>query len=207
MWSWMSVALAGFVSISASESSKSQQAMAFRAVSFAFLLVILYQQSIELTLVQMWVALGVGVSMIADTLYLLRRNRRLCFACFILAQVCLGQSFWVQLSSSIEWWLPALLLASGIVAFFLLLPQIDKLIFPVTIMGLVLVQLAWAAGSVWLLHSSLPSLFGFIGTIVLIVSAGLLAIHDYRRPIKVGRYLISGTYLLAYSLITASAIA
>ncbi|OIQ24369.1 lysoplasmalogenase [uncultured Vibrio sp.] len=207
MWSWMSVALAGFVSISANESSKSSQAMVFRAASFAFLLVILYQQNSELTQIQLWVAIGLGISMVADTLYLLRRNERLCFACFLLAQICLGQSFWVQLSGGIEWWLPALLLASGIVAFFLLLPQIDKLIFPVTIMGLVLVQLAWAAGSVWLLHSTLPSLYGFAGTIVLIASAGLLAIHDYRRPIKGGRYLISGTYLFAYSLITASAIA
>ncbi|MGF1698621.1 lysoplasmalogenase [Vibrio lamellibrachiae] len=206
MWSWMSVALAGFVSISANESSKNTQAMAFRAVSFAFLLVILYQQNSELSSVQLWVALGLGVSMIADTLYLLKRNHRLCFSCFLIAQVCLSKSFWVQLSGGVEWWLPAFLLASGVVAFFLLLPQIDRLIFPVTIMGLVLVQLAWAAGAVWLLQSSLLSLIGFIGTLVLILSAVLLAIHDYRRPIVGGRYVVSGAYLLAYSLITASAV-
>ncbi|MCK6265742.1 lysoplasmalogenase [Vibrio sp. ZSDE26] len=206
MWSWVSVALAGFVSISANENSNSRQAMVFRAVSFAFLLVILYQQNTELSEVQFWVALGLGVSMIADTLYLLKKNGRLCFASFLIAQICLSKSFWVQLYGGIEWWLPAFLLAASVVAFFLLLPQIDRLIFPVTIMGLVLIQLAWAAGAVWLLESTALSLLGFIGSLMLIISAALLAIHDYRRPIIGGRYLISGAYLLAYSLITASAV-
>ncbi|MGC9400846.1 MULTISPECIES: lysoplasmalogenase [Vibrio] len=206
MWSWMSVALAGFVSISANENSKNTQAIAFRAVSFLFLLIILFQKNAELTPVQLWISLGLGISMLGDSLYLLKRYHRVCFTCFLVAQICLSKSFWVQLSGGIEWWLPAFLLASGLLAFFLLLPQIDRLIFPVTLMGLVLVQLAWAAGAVWLLQSSMLSLFGFIGSLVLILSAGLLAIHDYRRPILGGRYVVSGAYLLAYSLITASAI-
>jgi len=83
---------------------------------------------------------------------------------------------------------------------------LDRLIFPVTMMGVVLVQLAWAAGENWLIQQSLASSLGFIGAIVLIASAGMLAIHDYRKPFRCGRYLISGSYLLAHSLITASVV-
>lgn len=99
-----------------------------------------------------------------------------------------------------------MLLAIGIVVFFLMLPKIDKLLFPVVIMGMMLLQLNWAAGEVWLFTDTTASLVGFLGTLTLTLSAALLAVHDYRHPIAYGRYLISGSYLLAHSMITATLI-
>ncbi|MGY3571021.1 lysoplasmalogenase [Vibrio paucivorans] len=204
MWSWLSVALSGFISVNAIQDNKNGQAMMFKTLSLLLLLAILYSQNQALTPASAWVGVGLVVSIFADILYQLKRYKRLCFASFITAQICFSKSFWLQLSTEMVWWLPAMLLASSVVMFFLLLPQIDRLIFPVAVMGLVLVQFAWAAGELWLLHQDAPSLAGFLGAISLSVSAGLLAIHDYRRAIWAGRYLISGTYLLALSLITAS---
>jgi uncharacterized membrane protein YhhN len=130
----------------------------------------------------------------------------LCFLGFLFAQLCYSKAFWIQLSGNMVWWLPALLIATSIVTFFLLLPQIDTLLFPVTIMGLVLVQLAWASGEVLLQRPSLASLAGFVGSLLFILSALLLAIHDYRHTLPWGQYWISGSYLLAQSLMVASVV-
>ena len=204
MWSWLSVALSGFISISAVESNKIKQAVMFKTLSMLLLVAIVLNHTTQLTSPILWVTLGLLISAIADTLHLLQRYSKLCFASFLVAQLMYSKAFWAQLSDTMVWWLPALLIATSIVAFFLLLPQIDTLIFPVTIMGMMLVQLAWAAGELWLQRQTVPAFAGFVGCLVLMLSASLLAIHDYRRPLPCGCYLISGSYLLAQALISAS---
>ncbi len=206
MWSWLSVALSGFISISASESNQNKQAAAFKTLSMLMLVVMLWSQGTSLGLSAWWITLGLLISLLADNLYILNKQKKLCFASYIAGQLCYSTSFWTQLSGEIVWWLPAMLLAIGIVVFFLMLPKIDKLLFPVVIMGMMLLQLNWAAGEVWLFTGTTASLVGFLGTLTLTLSAGLLAVHDYRHPIAYGRYLISGSYLLAHSMITATLI-
>ncbi|MEL7292014.1 MAG: lysoplasmalogenase [Pseudomonadota bacterium] len=204
MWGWLSVALSGYISISAIEGNHIKQATVFKTLTLLMLLVMLWSQERLIGVAVWWVSLGLLVSIVADGLYILKKHLRLCFAGFITAQLCYSASFWVKLSGDIVWWLPAMLLGIGVVAFFLLLPKIDRLIFPVVMMGMVLLQLNWAAGEVWLLNRTVASALGFTGSLTLTLSAMLLAIHDYRHPIDKGRYLISGSYLLAHSLITAS---
>ncbi len=206
MWSWLSVALSGFISISASESNQKMQAAVFKTLTMFMLVVMLWSQESLVGLAAWWVTLGLIISALADSLYLFNKHKRLCFSAYIGAQLCYSTSFWQQLSGEIVWWLPAMLLAIGIVVFFLMLPKIDKLIFPVVIMGMMLLQLNWAAGEVWLFSGTVSGSLGFLGTIILTLSAGLLAVHDYRHPIAFGRYLISGSYLLAHAFITASLI-
>lgn len=204
MWSWLSVALSGFISISANQNNHRLQAALFKTLSLSLLLVMLWSQTHQVGEPVWWASLGLMVAMVADCLYIYRKHPRFCFSAFIVSQLCYSAMFWSTLAGEMVWWLPALLLGVGVVCFFLLLPQIDRLIFPVVVMGTVLLQLNWAAGEVWLMEGSLASVFGFIGTLLLTLSAGLLAIHDYRKPVKLGRYLISGSYLMAHSLITAS---
>ncbi|WP_159657622.1 lysoplasmalogenase [Vibrio atypicus] len=206
MWSWLSVALSGFISISANESNQKTQAALFKTMSMLMLVVMLWSQDSLVGIAAWWVSLGLVIAVLADNLYIFKKQKKLCFAAYIGSQLCLSTSFWLQLSGEIVWWLPAMLLAIGIVVFFLMLPKIDRLIFPVVIMGMMLLQLNWAAGEVWLLSGSLAGGMGFLGTLTLTLSAGLLAVHDYRHPIAYGRYLISGSYLLAHCLITAALI-
>ncbi|WP_260678503.1 lysoplasmalogenase [Vibrio fluvialis] len=206
MWSWISVAVSGLISISAFENNKLKHALFFKAVSLALLLSITVTQSAAFSAPVLWVTVGLSSALVGDSLHLLRFRPKACFGAFLLAQLFYSKAFWVQISGSIVWWLPALLIATSIVAFFLLLPQLDTLIFPVTIMGIMLLQMTWAAGEVWLKLPSSASLTGFIGSLLLMLSALLLAIHDYRRPLPLGQYLISGSYLLAQGLIVASVV-
>ncbi|OLQ89371.1 hypothetical protein BIY22_19875 [Vibrio panuliri] len=204
MWSWLAVALSGFITSSACENNQPKQAIFFSCFSLFLLLVMLWSQQSLVGQLEWWVSLGLVISMLADSLYITKRAKRVCFAGFIAAQLCYSTSFWLQLSGEVVWWLAAMLLAMGIVAFFLLLPKIDRLIFPVVIMGMVLLQLNWVTGELWLLQHSQAALLAFVGSLSLTTSAALLAIHDYRHSLPLGRYLISGSYLLAHCLITAS---
>ncbi|WP_038175707.1 MULTISPECIES: lysoplasmalogenase [Vibrio] len=204
MWSWLSVALSGYISISALENNRIKQAAMFKILTLFMLLVMLWSQEALVGIVAWWVSLGLIISMVADGLYIAKKHLKFCFAGFVAAQLCYSASFWFKLSGDIVWWLPAMLFGIGVVCFFLLLPKIDRLIFPVVMMGMVLLQLNWAAGEVWLLNRTVASALGFTGSLTLTLSAMLLAIHDYRHPLDKGRYFISGSYLLAHCLITAS---
>ncbi len=58
MWSWLSVALAGFISISASENNNKLQAAAFKSLSLSLLLFLLLTKAGEMGSSLLWVALG-----------------------------------------------------------------------------------------------------------------------------------------------------
>ena len=45
MWSWLSVALSGFISISANESNQNKQAVVFKTLSLGMLVVMLWSQN------------------------------------------------------------------------------------------------------------------------------------------------------------------
>ena len=205
MWSWLAIGLSGVYSVLGAKQANPTQSLVFKIFTLLLLLVLVLTQGASATYTY-WIAGGLIVSMVADTLHSFKTRKLIYFAAYLLAQVCYSKSFWVQLNGEIVWWLLALLLAASIVAFFLLLPQLDSLVFPVVIMGMMLVQLAWAAGEVWLQVPSYANAIGFSGTLVLIYSALAYAIHGYRKPMKHAYLWVSGSYFFAHALIVASII-
>ncbi|HHX8654155.1 TPA: lysoplasmalogenase [Vibrio diabolicus] len=205
MWSWLAIGLSGVYSVLGAKQANPTQSLVFKIFTLLLLLVLVLTQGASATYTY-WIAGGLIVSMVADTLHSFKTRKLIYFTAYLLAQVCYSKSFWVQLNGEIVWWLLALLLAASIVAFFLLLPQLDSLVFPVVIMGMMLVQLTWAAGEVWLQAPSYANAIGFSGTLVLIYSALAYAIHGYRKPMKHAYLWVSGSYFFAHALIVASII-
>ncbi len=203
MWSWLAVSLSGIGAIAGTKHGHIGQALSYKVFTFVLLAVIALTQSVVADFTY-WLVAGLVVSAIADALHSLTQKRTLYFVCFLVAQLCYSKAFWLQLSGEMVWWLFALLLAACIVAFFLLLPRLDKLVFPVVIMGMVLIQLAWAAGEVWLLDPQLSHAVGFVGCSVLLISALAYALNCYRSPIKGSYFWVTGSYFLAHALIVAS---
>ncbi|KAB0458364.1 lysoplasmalogenase [Vibrio kanaloae] len=203
MWSWLAVSLSGIGAIAGTKHGHIGQALSYKVFTFVLLAVIALTQSVVADFTY-WLVAGLVVSAIADALHSLTQKRTLYFVCFLVAQLCYSKAFWLQLSGEMVWWLFALLLAACIVAFFLLLPRLDKLVFPVVIMGMVLIQLAWAAGEVWLLDPQLSHAVGFVGCSVLLISALAYALNCYRSPIKGAYFWVTGCYFLAHALIVAS---
>ncbi|EMY6778157.1 lysoplasmalogenase [Vibrio sp. 2art] len=205
MWSWLAIGLSGVYSVLGAKQANPTQSLVFKIFTLLLLLVLVLTQGASATYTY-WIAGGLIVSMVADTLHSFKTRKLIYFTAYLVAQVCYSKSFWVQLNGEIVWWLLALLLAASIVAFFLLLPQLDSLVFPVVIMGMMLVQLTWAAGEVWLQVPSYANAIGFSGTLVLIYSALAYAIHGYRKPMKHAYLWVSGSYFFAHALIVASII-
>ena len=203
MWSWLAVSLSGIGAITGTKHGHIGQALLYKVFTFVLLATIALTQSVVVDFTY-WVVAGLAISAIADVLHTVTQKRLLHFVCFLLAQLCYSKAFWLQLSGEMVWWLFALLLAACIVAFFLLLPRLDKLVFPVVIMGIVLIQLAWASGEVWLLEPQLSHAVGFVGCCVLLLSALAYALNFYRSPIKGAYFWITGSYFLAHALIVAS---
>ncbi len=52
----------------------------------------------------------------------------------------------------------------------------------------------------------MATLLGFVGSICFMVSALILAIHDFRQPLSYGQSFVGGSYLLAQSLVVASVV-
>lgn len=203
MWSWLAVSLSGIGAITGTKHGHIGQALLYKVFTFVLLATIALTQSVVVDFTY-WVVAGLAISAIADVLHTVTQKRLLHFVCFLLAQLCYSKAFWLQLSGEMVWWLFALLLAACIVAFFLLLPRLDKLVFPVVIMGIVLIQLAWASGEVWLLEPQLSHAVGFVGCCVLLLSALAYALNFYRSPIKGAYFWVTGSYFFAHALIVAS---
>ncbi|WP_070962923.1 lysoplasmalogenase family protein [Vibrio sonorensis] len=205
MWSLLSVALSGYIGVTAQQDGNSKKSLLFKTLTCLMLMWLLVFSN-EMTNARYWVVGGLLISLIAEAGYLLKKHSKFSFTALIVAQLCFSKSFWMQLSGDIIWWLPALLLGSAIVAFFLLLPKLDRLVFPVITMGIILIQLNWAAGEIWLLEASWQAGTGFLGTLCLAFAALQFAVEDYGRKVSIRRYYSAYLHLAAQALITASLI-
>ncbi len=205
MWSWLAIGLSGVYSVLGAKQDNPTQSLVFKIFTLLLLLVLVLTQGAQAGS-SYWIVVGLGVFIVADALQSFRSRKLIYFCAYLVAQACYSKAFWMQVNDDIIWWLLALLLAGSIVAFFLLLPQLDSLVFPVVIMGMMLIQLAWAAGEVWLQSPSFVSAIGFSGTLILTYSALAYAIHGYRKPMKHAYIWVSGSYFIAHALIVASVI-
>ncbi|GEM76879.1 lysoplasmalogenase family protein [Vibrio sagamiensis] len=208
MWSWLAIGLSGLYSVLGTKQANFRQAQIFKLLTLALLLVLILTAGNSADHTD-WIAGGLVTFMLADMLHSLKSGRflkALYFTGYLLAQVCYSKAFWVQLNGEVIWWLLALLLSASIVAFFLLLPRLDALLLPVAIMGVMLVQMAWVAGEVWLQMPSYSSALGFGGTLVMIASALGYALYDCRKMNKTISLWVNGSYLLCHALIVASGV-
>ncbi|MGR5238500.1 lysoplasmalogenase [Vibrio alfacsensis] len=205
MWSWLAIGLSGLYSVLGAKQANPTQSLVFKIFTL-FLLFVLTMTQGDSVAHTYWIAGGLLVFMLADTLHSFKSRKPLYFVGYLFAQLCYSNAFWVQMNGEVVWWLLALLFAASVVAFFLLLPQLDSLVFPVVIMGTVLVLFAWLAGEVWLHTPNYANALGFSGTLVMTGSALAYAIHGYRKPMKRTYLWVSGSYFIAHALIVASVI-
>lgn len=205
MWSWLAVGLSGLLHIQAEQNNNKRASVMFKIFSL-FLLGLLTVTTVGVNSVSLWLILGLVAFICGDWLTYRCSAGKFSFSCFLIGSLLYSKLFWMQMNSEVIWWLPALLFASCIVAFLLLLPQLDTVVFPVTVAGIVMIYLSGVAGEVWLNEHTLPSVFGFLGTLILMISALLYVISSYKKNIAHAVYWTSGCYLLAHGLIVSSQI-
>lgn len=196
--------ISSLISTSTSQvSASSLTRFRLSSIALLFSLLIFFE---PFSTINVWMLLGLGLLAMSEmcNAFLPGKNT-ISFTIAMFAFTCLSKFYWLQLHSEIVWWLPALLVATGIILLLLFLPLLDSLIFPATIMGAILLQLSWASGEVWLTENSLLSLAGFVACLIMLVSKLLFAIHHCRKPFKYGEVMISGLYVFALTLMACAA--
>lgn len=152
-----------------------------------------------------WVAFGLMLSIVADTLSEFGvKQRRLSYVLFLAVFIFYSKSLWMQPRLEIEWWLPALLISASTIVVLLLLPRLDAVLIPVLGMGLLLIQMASVAGELWMTTHELFALLAFASTLLFMGSGLLLAMSRLHKLSFNANVLIHTGYYLAQLLMVLS---
>lgn len=206
MWGWLVFGLSGFVHISTVNNEDKRRSQIFKLLALLSLIaLLLFSAHDEPQFI--WVFSGLVCSLLAEILGQLSQPRvKVIFGLMLITFLAYSKGFWTQLSGDISWWLPALLFAGSVILFLLLLPKLDTIVFPVSIMGLVLVNMSWAASAVWMGNATQANLMACIACLIFVASAVLKAVHHYRAPIEHAEKWLASGYFAAQALIVASVI-
>ncbi|WP_413285578.1 lysoplasmalogenase family protein [Vibrio sp. MA40-2] len=207
MFSWLVVGLSGVIHIFTANGNHKQLSYVFRTVALLSLIVLLFLNGSDKPQF-IWVATGLVLSCFSDIAYkFLKPNMSKSFVVLLIAFVSYSKGFWSQLHGDIAWWVPALLIAGSVIIVLLLLPKLDTIILPISIIGLVMLQMFWAALAVWMNNASIENLYGCLACIILIFTMVLDVINNYRTYFTNVESWVSGGFLIGHSLIVASVIA
>ncbi len=125
---------------------------------------------------------------------------------FLIAHLFYSGAFWMLVEGDMVWWLPAVLFSAGIMIVLILLPHLNAMLIPVTVYMLVIIQMAWAAGELYLTLPSMMSIAAFSGALIFLLSDLTLAFHRFKQPSLVKQIFLMVTYYLAQLGITYSAL-
>jgi uncharacterized membrane protein YhhN len=207
MWGWLMVGLSGLIHLSAANSDRTRLSIVSKPITLLVLLAMLIATGRDEPQF-IWITLGIALSLFSDILNLFAKSTaKVSFSLLLCAFLFYSKGFWSQLQGDIAWWLPALLFAGSIIIILLLLPRLDMVIFPVSIMGMVLVQMSWAASAVWMSNATTDNLFACIACLFFVMSTLLSAVNSYRTPFKHADLWATAGYFVAQSLIVASVVA
>lgn len=176
----------------------------FKLITLSVLLVTLGLFS-EMQPQALWIAAGLALSISGSLLVTLQKiGNRPSFAFTLLTFVCYSKSFWLQLNGDLSWWLPALLFASAVIVFFLMLPRLDSVVFPVLMMGMVLVQLCWAATQLYISEPSVSSNLACAAAYLFAISALVDVTMSNQNGNGLRVLIVSGSNIAAHGLLVFS---
>jgi uncharacterized membrane protein YhhN len=129
-----------------------------------------------------WVLIALGFGLAGEwILKLTLSSSSWLFGLHSIGYLCYSKAIWLQLNNGVSWWLPIVVIAVAVIVVLLLLPILDKVLLPVIIMGIMLLQLLSVSTQVWLSEPSNQHAFAVIGS-VLFIGAGLfIAVFSAQR--------------------------
>lgn len=206
MWSWLIVGLSGLIHISTVNHENKRLSYISKPITLLFLFAILVVSGSEKPQF-VWVALGLLLSICADFFWSLSKAKvKAAFSMFIIAFLCYSKALWLPFNGEISWWLPSILFAAAVMVVLMLLPRLDKVVLPVSVMGLILVQMVWASIAVWLVDPTANNLFACVSCSVFIIATLIRALNIYRRSTIRADILSTAGLFLGHAFMVASVI-
>ncbi len=141
-----------------------------------------------------WVVYGLVVAYVAECLVIGRqRTIRLTFLFHLFAFSLYSRALWLQLLSEVSWWLPIAVIAAGIIVVLLMLPLLDRILLPVLLMGLMLLQMLSVSTQLWMATPQTMQLMAVVASVSFIASGMCLAMKWVNKATQQRWYDIVGT--------------
>ncbi|SON52442.1 conserved membrane protein of unknown function [Vibrio tapetis subsp. tapetis] len=214
MMTWMNNALllaiviSGALHISAISHAPNWRYYLFKPIPIVLMMVAIFLNSapdVGLTRYAWLIVSGLVMSAIGDVFLMQPRDKFIPgLVAFLMAHLFYSGAFWMLVEGDMVWWLPAVLFSAGIMIVLILLPYLNAMLIPVTVYMLVIIQMAWAAGELYLTVPSMMSIVAFSGALIFLVSDLTLAFHRFKQPSQVKQVFLMVTYYLAQLGITYS---
>lgn len=153
------------------------------------------------------VSLALIFSLAGDVYLMLPKDRFIeGLASFLTAHIILIVAFFLQPFGITWWWLLSIAIV-GLVMFRILSPHLKNLKIPVAVYIFVIVAMAWIGCEGWLASFSLSSSFIALGSVLFLISDGVLALNRFRASFKSAEAIILTTYFLAIWCFSLSTLA
>lgn len=204
LWSFIAVVFSGWLFVDATYRGPVWQRWLFKPVTLLLLLALAAQTPV-LTPAGYLIILGLVATMVGDALLLLR-NERIVYVigAYFLSYLLYTIGFASQMTFSVFWPLPILLLIIGAALIAVLWPRLAELRWPIcTYIGMTLLMV-WIAGEQYFARSSDHSLSLLAGTGFLMISTVLWLVSRFRYPFNAAKAVIAASYFAGHFLIVRS---
>ncbi|CNF02726.1 lysoplasmalogenase [Yersinia nurmii] len=203
-WPFLAVFFSGWLFVDASYRGPRWQRWVFKPVTL-LLLVLLAWQAPVLGPAGYLIVLGLLATMAADALLLLPSERLLyAIGAFFLSHLLYTISFATQMTVSIFWPLPLVLIIIGALLLATIWTRLEEMRWPIATYVAMTLLMVWVAGEQYFLRSTD---FGFsllIGTSLLLLANIIWLISRYRFSFKAADALVAGCYFVGHFLIVRS---
>ncbi len=200
---WLSVAVfsSAALTIRADYAGPHWQVYLFKPLTtFVILLIAIYGEG-SWTPYQGFIAIGLVFSLAGDIFLMLPSERFIAgLSSFLLAHLFYIAAFSSGVGFDYNPWLLTLLLGYGGIIYALLARALNKMTLSVLLYMAVILIMAYQAGNRWLLFDQ-AALWGFLGTILFLVSDSVLALNRFRQPFRAAQAVVLSSYFLAQGLI------
>lgn len=150
------------------------------------------------------VLLGLGFSLLGDSLLMFPKRFSLGLFSFLLAQLAYLAAFFTGFSSSGQLFIALPLGLYGLIVLLLLWQHLNNLRLAVLVYLLALLFMSYQAGERYISFQDIATLLAFVGTLVFSLSDSILAFDKFKRSFALAQPLVLLTYYLAQWLIALS---
>lgn len=204
LWSFIAVVFSGWLFVDATYRGPVWQRWLFKPVTLLLLLALAAQAPV-LTVAGYLIILGLVATMVGDALLLLTNERMLyVIGAYFLSYLLYTIGFASQMTFTLFWPLPVMLLAIGAALIAVLWARLEELRWPIcTYIGMTLLMV-WIAGEQYFAHSTDNSLSLLAGASLLLLTTVLWLISHFRYPFGAAKAVIAASYFAGHFLIVRS---
>ncbi len=193
----LAIAISAILCIWGKYSHKNKVVYVFKPLATTLVLFIVLVGGNLSSLYSQLVAIALVFSLAGDVFLMLPKDRFIAgLASFLVAHVFLIVAFSLQ-PFGFNWWLLLTIVILATAMFLILSPKLNNLKLPVGAYILVIAVMVWLGCEIWLEKPTLSTQLVALGSILFLISDGLLALNRFKKSFKSADIFILSTYFTA----------